>query len=122
MTTESDADGRGIISFMAHLAAALSAVADHPTSSAAAPQVADALDDLVRAFGHGEHNVFEALKAEAHLTDPWARSMPKIFAEITATHMAFVAVLAAWENAWWAQRISELDRSQEQEPHREAGE
>ncbi len=122
MTTESDADGRGIMSFMAHLTAALSALADHPTSNAAAPQVADALDDLVRAFQHGEHNMREALEAEARLTDAWARSMPKIFAEITATHITFVAVLAAWENAWWAQRKSELDRTQEQEPHREAGE
>ncbi len=120
MIAESDAEGRALLVFMAGLAGALGALADYPTSAAAPAEVGDTLDDLVKAFRQGEHNVFEALKADAHLTDPWARSMPKVIAEVAGTHGAFVAVLAAWENAWWTRRIEELDRRQQDQQRHEA--
>ena len=110
MITEAEIEGRALMVFMAGLAGALGALADHPTSQAAPPQLGDALDDSVRAFRHGEHNVRQALDAEAHGTDPWARCLPKMLAEVTASHQAFVAVLATWETSWWTRRLDELGR------------
>ncbi len=110
MSTETGIEGRTLMVFMAGLAGALGALADHPTSQAAPPQLGDALDDLVRAFRHGEHNVRQALDAEAHGTDPWARGLPKILAEVTASHQAFVAVLATREISWWTRHLDELGR------------
>ncbi len=67
MSTETEIEGRALMVFMAGLAGALGALADHPTSQAAPPQLGDALDDLVRAFRHGEHNVRQALWAPSAL-------------------------------------------------------
>ncbi len=116
MRTESETEGRALMVFMAGLAGALGALADHPTSQAAPPQLGDALDDLVWAFRHGEHNVRQALDAEAHGTDPWAECLPKILAEVTGSHQAFVAVPATWETSWWTRHLDELGRQHQAEP------
>ncbi len=116
MTTETEIEGRQIMVMHAYLAAALRVVSDQPASSNAPPEVMDGLDEWVSALRRCEHKFGEALEADIHVTDHWARSMPKIFAEMTAAHMAFAAPLAAWENAWWAQRISELERDDPLEP------
>ncbi|MCH7793912.1 MAG: hypothetical protein IH900_02045 [Proteobacteria bacterium] len=121
MTGETETEGRALMVFMAGLAGAPGALADYPTSQAAPPQLGDALDDLLRAFRHGEHNVRQALDAEAHGTDPWARCFPKIVAEVTASHQAFVAVLATWEISWWTRRLDELDRQHQAEQRYEVG-
>ena len=123
MSTETEVEGRALMVFMAGLAGALGALADHPTSQAAPPQLGDSLDDLVRAFRHGEHNVRQALGAAAHGTDPWARRLPKILTEVTASHQAFVAVLATWETGWWTRRLDELYRGDraDREPEVERG-
>ena len=116
MSTETETEGRALMAFLAGLSGALGALADHPRSSAAPPEIADALGDAVRGFRHGEHNVHQALNAKAEASDPWARGLPKILAEITASHQAFVAVLATWELSWWTRRLEELKPSDQAEP------
>ena len=63
MSTETEIEGRALMAFLAGLAGALGALADHATSQAAPPEVGNTLDDVVRGFQHGERAVRQALAA-----------------------------------------------------------
>ena len=115
MSTETETEGRGLVAFVAGLVGALGALADHVTASAVAPQLSDTLDELVRALRRDVEALHQGLKTNGLPTDPWALSLPKILAEVTATHQAFVAVLATAELTWWSRRLEELGRRQEAE-------
>ena len=109
MTHETKHEGRALVAFLAGLGTALRAVADHPTSSAAPPEVGDALDDAVRGIQHAERAVIEALDAEPTALDPWTRCLPKILAEVTFSMQGFVAILSTWYTSWWTRRLSDRD-------------
>ena len=115
MSTETETEGRALMAFVAGLAGALGALADHPTSSAAPPQVADALDDAVRGLQHAERAVHQALNAEPQASDPWTRCLPKIMAEVTFSLQGLVTVLSTWFTSWWTRRLEELDRGDQAE-------
>ncbi len=123
MSAEIEIEGRVLMAFLAGRAGALAALADHATASAVPPQIGDALDDEVRGLRRAVEAVRQALDADAHGADPWARCLPKILAEVTASHQAFVAVLATWETSWWTRRLDELQRVDraDREPEVERG-
>ncbi len=116
MSTETEIEGRALMAFVAGLAGALGAVADHVTASAVSPQLSDALDELVRALRRDVEALHQGLNASGGPSDPWALGLPKILLEVAATLHAFAAVLATAELTWWTRRLDELGRRQEAEP------
>ncbi len=112
MITETEIEGRGLVAFVAGLAAALGVVADHVTASGVPPQLGDALDDLVAALRRDVEALHQGLKTNGAPSDPWVLGLPKIRAEVVATQQAFVAVLATCELGWWTRRLDELGRRQ----------
>ena len=113
MSIETETEGRGLVAFVAGYAGALGALADHVTASAVAPQLSDTLDELVRALRRDVEALHQGLKTNGLPSDPWAMSLPKILAEVTATHHAFAAVLATAELSWWTRRLGELNRGEQ---------
>ena len=116
MNGESETEGRALMTFLAGLASALGALADHPVSSTAPPEVGDALDDAVRGLQHAERAVDQALNAEPQASDPWTRCLPKILAEVTFSLQGLVTLLSTWFTSWWTRRLEELDRGDQAEP------
>ncbi len=110
MSTETEIEGRGLVAFVAGLAGALGAVADHVTASGVPPQLADALDELVRALRRDVEALHQGLKTKGGPSDPWALGLPKILLKVAATHHAFAAILATAELTWWTRRLDELGR------------
>ena len=110
MTSETEIEGRGLVAFVAGYAGALGALADHVTASVVAPQLSDALDELVRALRRDVEALHQGLKTKGGPSDPWALGLPKILLEVAATHQAFAAVLATAELTWWTRRLDELGR------------
>ena len=108
MSTDIEIEGRAFIVVLAGRAGPLVALADHATASAVPPQVGDALDDVVRGLRRAVEAARQALNAEARRTDPWVRCLPKILAEVTASHQGFVAVLTTWETSWWTRCLDDL--------------
>ena len=109
MTAGTKQEGRILMAFLAGLGGALGALAKHPTSSAAPPEVGDALDDAVRGIQHAERAVKEALDAEPIASDPWTRCLPKILSEVTFSMQGFVTILTTWYTSWWTRRLSDRD-------------
>ena len=116
MSTETEIDGRGLMTFVAGCAGALGAVSKHVTASVVDPQLSDVLDEAVGALERNVEALQQGLKTNGLPSDPWALGLPKILAEVTATLQAFVAVLATAELTWWTRRLDELGRRQEAEP------
>ena len=116
MITETEIEGRVLMAFVAGLAGALEALADHVTASGVPPQLGDALDDLVAALRRDVEALHQGLKTRGGRSDPWALGLAKILMEVAATHQAFAAVLATAELTWWTRRLDELGRRQEAEP------
>ena len=110
MSTETEIEGRALMAFVAGLAGALAALKDHVTASAVEPQLADALDDLVKALWRDVEALHQGLKTTGAPSDPWVLGLPKILAEVVATQQAFVAVLATCELGWWTRWLDELQR------------
>ncbi len=116
MSTETEIEGRGLVAFVAGLAGALGAVADHVTASGVPPQLADALNELVRALRRDVEALHQGLKTKGGPSDPWVLGLPKILLEVAATLHGFAAVLVTAELTWWTRRLDELGRRQEAEP------
>ncbi len=115
MSIEAEIEGRALVAFLAGLAGALGALADHPTSSAAPPEVGDALDDVVRGFQHGERAVRQALAA-SDLADPYIEQAEKIISEVTASYQMLNTELSTWWSSWLSRQRDELDQQHPAEP------
>ena len=114
MSAETETEGRALMTFVAGLAGALGALADHATSQAAPREVGDTLDDVVRGFQHGERAVRQALAA-GDLDDPYVAQMEKIITEVMGSDQALGTVLSRWWSRWLSDQRGELAQQQEAE-------
>ena len=114
MSTETEIEGRALMAFLAGLAGALAALADHATSQAAPREVGDALEDVVRGFQHGERAVRQAMAA-SDVADPYVAQMEKIIMEVMASYQVLGPELSRWWSVWLSDQRAELAQRQEAE-------